>query len=79
MSEMGRTLSVIKKREVAATVCREAGYARRRGLHRCVQALVARDAQRARDRIEQDHQEARKRDVICGKAAARKFSRCVDI
>ena len=66
MSEMDAAASIVEKRRLALLNCRKAGYRKRTpGYYGCMQALIAGDLQRMRDRADRYVQQAADRYGIC--------------
>lgn len=80
MSDMHSTSSMVEKRRLASLNCRKAGYRKRtQPYYSCMQALIARDLQRMRDRADWYVQEAAQRHGICMERATFRVARCQEI
>ena len=80
MSEMRATHSVLQKRKLASLNCRKSGYRKRTAPHyQCMRALIARDAQRTRERADSYFQQAAQKHGVCMERSTYRVSRCLEI
>jgi hypothetical protein len=80
MSEMRATLSVLQKRNLASLDCRKCSYLKRTApYYQCMRALIARDAQRTRERADSYFQQAAQKHGVCIERSAYRVSRCLEI
>jgi hypothetical protein len=80
MLEMERTTSLLKKRDIASLSCRKSGYGRQSPEHRqCMSALLARDLQRTRERIDRMAQQSAQRHGVCMSQKTLSIGRCIEI
>ena len=80
MVEMERTNSILQKRRIASLSCRKAGYPRRTDMYgQCMSALISRDLQRSRERIDRLTQQAAQRHGMCMRKNTYEIGRCIEI
>ena len=80
MSEMRATHSVLQKRNFASLNCRKSGYLKRTApYYQCMRALIARDAQRTRERADSYFQQAAQKHGVCMERSTYRVSRCLEI